>query len=197
MYITVVAFASVAAVSFLLWLNVRGPQPLSRPAVHARAAAKYVLAVFVATFGSAAVAVLLSSPLLIFSRLMHSSAALNLFSRLVDRPYFPLETVVALALGCLTAKSFEEAKPALVWVFPLANALIGVAVLFHKASVLQGHWDWIRETLFNWTDHSASLLQWNLVLPLITSLGFTLGALLVLIVRNEPGAPRSRPSVGR
>jgi len=94
MFTIVVAFAFSIAAGFLLYLRVQAPQ-LSVTAIRARSFAEHVVAVFIATLGSMPVAVLLSSPFLIFNRVAHNRTALDIFSQLIDRPYFPLQALAA------------------------------------------------------------------------------------------------------
>jgi hypothetical protein len=196
MFTIVAAFAFLIAVGFLLYLRVQAPQQqLSVTAIRARSFAEHVVAVFIAMLGSMPIAVLLSSPFLIFNRVVHNQTALDIFSQLIDRPYFPLQTVVAFSLGYTTANRLKRGIPALAWAFPLINSVIGVALVAQRTSVLQGRWTSLQQTLFNWgCDCSASLLQWQFVFPLITSVAFTVGVLLRQTFREDVPETSATPS---
>jgi hypothetical protein len=186
MFTIVVAFSFLIAAGFLLYLRVQAPQQLSVTAIRARSFAEHVVAVFIATLGSMPVAVLLSSPFLFFNRVAHNQTALDIFSQLIDRPYFPLQTLVAFLLGYMTANRLKRGIPALAWAFPLINSVIGVVLVAQRTSVLQGLWTSPQQTLLNWgCDCSASLLQWKFVFPLITSVAFTVGVLLRQSFRTD------------
>ena len=63
-------------------------QPLPKWWRRGVAISKYVVAVFLATFGFPAIALLVAAPLLLHARLTHTEAAEEVFSMLLDRPYF-------------------------------------------------------------------------------------------------------------
>jgi hypothetical protein len=197
LFAIVVAFAFLIAAGLLLYLRVQAPQQLSINAIRARSFAEHVVAVFIATLGSMPIAVVLSSPFLIFDSVAHNQTTLALFSQLIDRPYFPLQTLVAFLLGYLTANRLKRGIPALAWAFPLINSVIGVALVVPRTSVLQGRWTSLQQTLFNWgCDCSASLLQWEFVFPLITSVAFTVGVLLRQSFRTDvSGTAPTTPTV--
>ncbi|HZQ70289.1 MAG TPA: hypothetical protein VFA68_17305 [Terriglobales bacterium] len=77
------------AVAFISYSRITRSEPISAIAQRGVAISKYVVALFVATFGSQALAVLLTAPVLLYIRFTHSPGAMDLFSALVDRPYFP------------------------------------------------------------------------------------------------------------
>src|SRR4051812_931106 len=146
-------------------------------------ASKYVIAVFVSIYGSAAIALLVSSPLSIAGRLTHSEASSNLWSALLDRPYFPLQIFVACALGVITFHWLRDGWPKLVWILqlvwilPLVQTVVAIAVFRHRFGPFHADWAGIRETFFNWDcGCSASLPQWAVMFPLYTSIAFALGA---------------------
>jgi len=143
------------------------------------AVSKYLIAVFLATFGSAAVGVLIAVPLLLHARLTHTDAGNKLFSLLLDRPYFPLQMVVAFFGGLVLAKWLREGKPAFVWVLPFAHLLYAIILFSSHRSVAEGSADFIWRSFFNWNcDCSASLLQWRITFPMCTSVAFSVAAIL-------------------
>ncbi len=141
------------------------------------AVAKYIVAVFVSTFGSGAIAVLIAAPLLIYTRLAHSEAATKLLSVLLDRPYFPFQAVVAFVVGLIFVKRLKGGKPALAWVLPVAQFSVVLAVASSRHSVLDSYGEFVWNTFFNWgCNCSASLLQWEVMFPLYTSIAFSVAA---------------------
>ncbi len=169
----------VGAGMFLLYVKGISQEQLS-PAVRTiKSISKYIVATFVATFGAAGVAALICSPLLMYSRWMHSPLAENIFSALLDRPYFPLQVAIAFVLGLMTARLFSGGWPMLVWVLPLIEAVLVITAVSHRRGVLLGFWGWVRSALFNWAcGCSATLLQWEIMLPLYASVAFSIGVLI-------------------
>jgi len=86
----------IGAVTYLFYIKELGTKNISVATQRGVTLSKYVIAVFTAVFGSAAVALLLTLPLFLFSRLTHHQAAMEVWSALLDRPYFPLQTVSAV-----------------------------------------------------------------------------------------------------
>ena len=175
----IVAVAVLFALAFLWLMRQRKEQNLSRWEERTVAVSKYIVALFTATFGSNALAVLICSPLLLYARLSHREAAENLISLLLDRSYFPLQIVIAFVVGVVMWKWVAEGKPTFVWVLPTIQFLISVAVMRSRGSVLGSSWHNLWTTFFDWgCDCSASLLHWEVMFPLYTSLAFALGAYL-------------------
>lgn len=168
------------AVAFLFYLRARSDQQQTSEALRRAAAlAKYVVAVFLATYGSGAVAAMLVLPLLVYGRVAHSSAAADVFSSCVDRPYFPLQTVVAFAVGLLFAKRLREGKPALVWVLPVVLFVAGVFIVSEQRGAFETFEIFVWGRFFDWgCNCSATLLQWQVMMPLYTSIAFSIAAFL-------------------
>src|SRR5450759_4841261 len=80
--------------------------------------------------------------------------------RLWTDQYFPLQSVVAFAVGFAVAVRLRQGKPMWVWVWPVAQVAISIAL--HKPrSVLQAFTAKVWQTYFNWDcGCSATLLQW-------------------------------------
>jgi hypothetical protein len=141
------AVAVVVSVVFLFYTKSVGLETIS-PHLRKFAvpAAKYVSATFIGTYGSLGLAVVVASPLLLYSRLAQTHSGADLFSALLDRPYFPLQTAVAFILGYVVSGWFKESWPAYVWVWPVAQVSIAVS-LFHP-SVMQSFGEWRVANLF-------------------------------------------------
>jgi hypothetical protein len=138
-------------------------------------AAKYVSATFIGTYGSLGMAVVVASPLLLYSHLAQTHSGTDLFSALLDRSYFPLQTAVALILGYVVSAWFKEGWPAYVWVWPVAQVSIAVS-LFHP-SVMQSFGSGVWQTFFDWGCRcSTTLVQWAVMSPLYPSLAFSAAA---------------------
>jgi len=105
--IVVTLLAVVAALSFMFRRSTT--QVVSRDWVDS--VAKYVIATFLGTYGSIVVAALLVLPLLLYGRLAHSQIAEEIFSAAVDRPYFPLQSIVAFAAGFTLAIRLRQGNP--------------------------------------------------------------------------------------
>jgi len=176
--------------TFLCYIRVRGDQPLSnrlRPVV---AISKYVIAVMVATYLSAAIAALIAAPFLVYARLAHTEAPTNLFSAFLDRPYFPFQTVVAFVVGFVATKWLKEGKPVFVWVLPMAQFFVALVVVASRHSAFQQSWNFVWSSFFNWDCHcSATLLQWKVMFPLYTSVAFSLAAYLSEPVTSAKALP--------
>ncbi len=139
--------------------------------------ATYLVATFVGTYGSVALATLLVLPILLYGRLAHSATAIDILSAAVDRPYFPLQSAVALAVGFALALRLKQGKPMWVWVWPVAQVIISVA-LHNPHSVLESFTTSIWRNYFNWDCRcSATLLQWQVMSAFYTAIAFTIGAL--------------------
>lgn len=140
--------------------------------------ATYVVATFLGTYGSVAAAALLVLPVLLYARLAHSQTAVDILSAAVDRPYFPLQSAVALAVGFGMAVRFRQGKPMWIWVWPVAQTVISIAL--HKPpSVMQSFAASVWQTYFNWGCRcSATLLQWHFMSAAYTAIAFSLGALV-------------------
>jgi hypothetical protein len=193
----VILLAFTAASMFLLYIKDTAPEQLSSTARRFKAVSKYIVAMSVATFGAAASAALVALPLLAYSRFTHTTSGENLFSVLLDRPYFPLQVVAAVVIGYFTANALSEGWPTLVWVLPLFQAVAGIAVLSRRHSALQGTWEWMSQTFLNWgCGCSASLLQWELMLPVYTSFAFAIGVLIRRMLTRDASGKRSNLSVG-
>lgn len=139
--------------------------------------AKYVIATFLGTYASVGTAGLLVLPMLLFGRLAHSQTAEQIFSAAVDRPYFPLQSVVAFVVGFAVAVRLRQGGPLWVWVWPVTQVAISVA-LHRPGSVMQSVTTGVWRTYFNWDCRcSATLLQWTVMSALYTSIAFALGVL--------------------
>ena len=155
------------------------------------AVAKYIVAVLVSTFGSGAIAALIALPLLIYARLTHNEAATNLFAALVDRPYFPLQIAVAFVAGLILTKWLKDGNPALAWVLPVAQFSVVLAMASSRQSVLDSYRGFVWNTFFNWgCNCSASLLQWEAMFPLYTSIAFSVAAWIRGLQSAEPISSR-------
>jgi hypothetical protein len=139
--------------------------------------AKYLIASFLGTYGSVAAATLLILPIFLYGRFAHSQTVEEILSAAVDRPYFPLQSVVAFAMGFALALRMRQGKPMWVWVWPVAQVVIPIAL--HKPrSVMQSFTAIVSQTYFNWDCAcSATLLQWQVMSALYASISFTFGAL--------------------
>jgi hypothetical protein len=139
--------------------------------------AKYVIATFLGTYGSVAAATILVLPILLYGRFAHSQAAEEILSAAVDRPYFPLQSVVAFAVGFGVAARLRQGKPMWVWIWPIAQVVISIA-LHRPRSVVQSFTASVWQTYFHWDcECSATLLQWQVMSAAYASIAFTLGAL--------------------
>ena len=98
-------------------------------------------------------------------------------SAAVDRPYFPLQSAVAFVVGFVVAIRLRQGKPLWVWVWPVAQVVISIAL--HKPrSVVESFTTSVWQTYFNWgCGCSATLLQWQVMSALYPAIAFTLGAL--------------------
>ncbi|HWR16687.1 MAG TPA: hypothetical protein VN577_17815 [Terriglobales bacterium] len=165
------------AVFYLYYVRSLETRPLSAMARRGVAVSKYIIAVFVSVFGTAGVALLFSTPLFLYSRLAHSPVAEDLFSALLDRPYFPLQIAVAGALGYFTFRWLKEGRPQLVLLLPVAQAVVAAFVYVHRYHPTD--WSDVWQTFFNWEcGCSASLPQWRVMFPLYASASFAVGALI-------------------
>jgi hypothetical protein len=179
------------AVFFLAYIKTLEPDSLSVGLQRGAKVAKHLLALFASVYGSAVVAVLLSLPLFLFSRLAKNEVAAELWSALLDRPYFPLQVVVACILGGLLLRWVHDAWPKFVWVLPSLQFAIAL-VVFRQRFPFQADWQGIRRVFFNWDcGCSASLPQWTVILPLYTSIAFALGAFARSCVTREFGISTS------
>lgn len=177
MVTVVILILFAAAATYLLYIAEVGAQDLTLAMQKGVVLSKYVVALFTAVFGSAAVAVVSSLPLLLFYRFAHRDGAINIWSALLDRPYFPLQLVAALALGWITFRWLKDGWLPFVWVLPLIQALIALAVYVQRYA--PSDWNDIWVTFFNWQcGCSASLPQWSVMFPLYTSIAFALGAFI-------------------
>jgi hypothetical protein len=195
----VVSVLFVVSITFLRYVKTVGleavPPILRRWGVPA---SNYVAAAFIGTYGSVVIGVAIVSPLLLFSMLVKGNPGERLFSLLVDRPYFPLQTMVAVVLGYFVSERFKEGRPAYVWIWPVAQVSIVVA-LFHQFVPVQNYWADVWRTYFNWEcGCSATLVQWTVMVPLYPSLAFSAAAFLRSRMRLRPMAKSSwRTSGGR
>lgn len=175
---------------FLCYIRARSDQPISNRSRQGVAISKYVVAVMVATYLSGALAALIATPLLVYGRLTHTEAPTNLYSALLDRPFFPFQIVVAFVAGIVATKWLKEGKPAFVWVLPVAQFLIALVVVSSRHSAFQQSCDFLWSSLFNWGCHcSATLLQWKVMFPLYTSIAFSLAAYLSRTVTSAKVLP--------
>ena len=139
--------------------------------------ATYFVATFLGTYGSVAVAAILVLPILLYGRLAHSATVMDILSAAVDRPYFPLQSAVAFAVGFALAFRLRQGKPMWVWVWPVAQVIISVA-LHNPHSVVQSFTTAVWRNYFNWNcGCSATLLQWQVMSAFYTAIAFTLGVL--------------------
>jgi hypothetical protein len=185
----VVSILFAVSVTYLRYVKTVGLEPIS-PGLRKFGvpASKYVRATFIGTYGSVAIAVMVISPLLLYSRLAQGRPGEGLFSVLVDRPYFPLQTAVAFILGHFASEWLKEGRPAYVWVWPVAQVSIVVA-LFHQFVPAQTYWAEVWRTYFNWDcGCSATLLQWTVMVPLYPSLAYSAAAFLRSRIRSRRGA---------
>lgn len=169
----------VVSAIFLLYVKNSGlgnvSPPLSKFAVPA---SMYMVATFIGTYGAMAIAVVVISPLLLYSLLAQGHPGELFLSSLLDRPYFPLQSAVAFVLGYFVSEWFKEGRPVYVWAWPVAQVGIAVA-LFHPPGVMQSYWAEVWRTYFNWEcGCSISLPQWTVMSPLYPSLAFSASAFL-------------------
>jgi len=153
--------------------------------------AKYIIAIFIETYGSLALATVIASPLLLYSRVAHTNSGRVSFSVLVDRPYFPLQTAVAFVLGYFLKGMVQASRPAYVWVWPVAQ--VGLAVLLFRPFATQSFGSGVWQTYFDWDcGCSITLLQWKIMSPLYPSLAFSGAAFLhgiKTLTRRASSAP--------
>lgn len=181
--LVVVTSLAIAAGTYLLFRREFGITDRKRN--KADVIAKYVLAVFLATYLSIAFATLLALPVLFYGRLAHNLNAEGIFSVAVDRPYFPLQSAVAFAVGFAVAVRFRQWKLLWVWVWPAAQVVISI-VLHKPESVMQGFLKDVWHTYFNWyCGCSATLLQWQVMSVMYAAIAFTLGALTRYFLSKE------------
>lgn len=174
---TIVAVTFLAVTAGLFLILRRGSDPAARRRDRADAVAKYVIATFLGTYGSVAAAALLVSPILVYGRLAHNQTTEEIFSVAVDRPYFPLQSIVAFAIGFALAVWLRRGKPTWVWIWPVAQVVISFALL-KPESVMQSLATNVWRRYFNWDCAcSATLLQWQVMAAVYTAIAFTLGAL--------------------
>lgn len=167
----------VISAAILLYARTEGLDTASPKLRFLSIVAKYLVATFIGTYGSLAVAAVIASPLLLYSRVAHTHSAADLFSVLLDRPYFPLQTAVAFILGYFLSEWLKQGRPAYVWVWPIAQ--VGLAVLLFRPSALQSFGDGVWHTYFDWgCGCSITLLQWKIMSPLYPSLAFSAAAFL-------------------
>jgi hypothetical protein len=158
--------------------------------------AKYVIATFLGTYASVGGAGLLVLPVLLYGRLVHSQTAEEILSAAVDRPYFPLQSLVAFAVGFAVAVRLRHGKPLWVWVWPAVQVTISIA-LHRPGSVMQSFTTGVWQTYFNWDcGCSATLLQWSVMSALYASIAFALGALARYSVSGRLKDSRSPQIVG-
>jgi hypothetical protein len=157
--VVVMTLLTVGAGLFMMHRRELGPAV--QKGNRAGSIAKHVIATFLGTYGSLAAATLLALPILLYGRLTHSQTAEAVFSAAVDRPYFPLQSVVAFAVGFAVAVWLRQGKLMWVRVWPVAQAAVSI-VLQQPRSVLQGFAANTWQTYFNWDcGCSATLLQWH------------------------------------
>ena len=95
----------------------------------------------------------------------------DILSAAVDRPYFPLQSAVALAVG-LADRSVRQGKAMWIWVQPVAQTVISIA-LRKPPSVMQSYAASVWQTYFNWGCRcSATLLQWHFMSAAYTAIAF-------------------------
>src|SRR5205814_9439613 len=123
--VVVVTFLSVVAGVFLMYR--RGSGLVAWGGHRAEAIAKYVIASFLGTYASVAGAALLILPVLLYAGLAHNLTAEGVLSAAVDRPYFPLQSAVAFAVGFAVAIRLRQGKPLWVWVWPVAQVVVSIA----------------------------------------------------------------------
>jgi hypothetical protein len=180
----------IISVVFLLYIKNFGAETVSPPLrKFAIPTAKYIAATFIGTYGSLAAGAVIAAPLLLYSRVAHTTSGIDLFSSLVDRPYFPLQMGVAFGLGYFLSERLKQGRPAYVWVWPVAQ--VGIAVLLFHPSAMQS-FTAVWRTYFDWgCGCSVTLLQWRIMSPLYPSLAFSAAAFL----RGHQGIePTARPS---
>lgn len=177
MVTAIILILLAAAAAYLLYIVEVDAKAVTMAMQKGVALSKYVVALFTAVYGSVAVAVVVSLPLPIFSHLAHNDSAMDVWSALLDRPYFPLQVFAALALGWITFRWLKEGWILFVWALPLIQAVIALAVYNHRYGT--SDWNDIWVTFFNWQcGCSASLPQWSVMFPLYTSIAFSLGAFM-------------------
>ena len=163
------------SVLYLCYIKAEGIERLSPPMKWGTAASKHVLALFTAVFGANAVGLLLSLPFLAYAYLTHTEAGIDVFAALMDRPYFPLQVTIAFAIGLMTFRWFKEGGVRLVWILPVIQAVVAVAVFVSRFN--PKGWDDYWAVFFDWgCGCSATLPQWTVMLPLYTSVAFAIGA---------------------
>ncbi len=173
MLILLVLFAS--SVGYLWYLKEEGIEPVSSWMRRSIAAAKHVIALFTAVFGANAVALLLLVPVLLYAHWNNTETGISVLSALMDRPYFPLQAAVACLLGLTTFGWLKEGWIRFVWILPLIQAIIAVAVFVNRFNPTT--WGAYWKVFFDWgCGCSATLPQWTVMLPLYTSLTFAIGA---------------------
>jgi|SRR5208282_4177604 len=173
--VVVVTLLAVLGGVFLLFRREAGTESWKGERVVS--VAMYFVATFLGTYGSVALATILVLPILMYGRLAHSATAVHILSAAVDRPYFPLQSAVAFAVGFALALRLKQGKPMWVWVWPVAQVIISVA-LHNPHSVVQSFTTSVWRNYFNWNcGCSATLLQWQVMSAFYTAIAFTLGVL--------------------
>ncbi len=140
----------------------------------------YVIAVFLVSLAPLALAAVLGLPLLAYGRYGHSATATRLFSMLLDRPYFPLQTILAAFVGFIAGTRWHSRSLSWAWIPAAANAAFGFLFRNHGSAMLP-YWQRLRENYFDWgCGCSASLSQWTFVAPLLAALTTSLVASLAM-----------------
>lgn len=177
----IISLLFLMSVLFLLYVRDGGLAGVSSELRrYAIPTAKYVIATFIATYGSLAVgAVIAFLPLFLYQRMAHSKAGADLFSALLDRPYFPFQMAVAFVLGYMLSEWLKEGRPVYVWICPVMQA--SIAVFLFRPSVMQSFTAGAWHAYFDWScGCSVTLLQWTIMSPLYPSIAFALAAFLRL-----------------
>jgi hypothetical protein len=140
----------------------------------------YIIATFLFSVMPLALAALLGLPLLAYGRYAHSETATRVFSMLLDRPFFPLQTIVAAFVGFTVGTRWHSRSLAWVWVPATINAASGF-LFRNNGSAMLSFWEKLRENYFNWgCGCSASLLQWTFLAPMLAAVAASLAASLAM-----------------
>jgi hypothetical protein len=172
----VLCLLSVAALMYLPLLKTPLLGPVFRKRIEK--VSTYLILLLTGAYGCIGLADLLGTPLLIPASVYHYQYAERIFEQLLDRPFFPLQSIVAFFAGYLIVRRVGKKIAIWVWAPPFLWAVLVVG-FSTSASLVESYWQSVWRTYFNWScDCSVTLRQWEVMAPVYSATSFSPGALV-------------------
>lgn len=153
----------------------------------AKRALAYIFHLFAATEGSMLLAAYAVETLAFIGRNLGFEAEMHAFRNLLNSHYFPVQSCVALLVGLVGGSRLRDR--AALWTWPLPALYLGVrAFSWEGYSIFEDRWKAAYSHFFGSACELPDCLdQWAVTAWFCTSVSYSLGALISMVVMLKTG----------